>query len=161
MTLPPQLSRNFRMGDRSHVKNFSAIMPRKEQFCIIARSLNDTRNLLMLWPTRSQRGPKIIWRNWLLPLGPDWLKSLADLVRVVIKCVEANQDTIKQSDRSKVDISKEEECVNAIMLLELLLLLVKFSLSSGEDVPKYDKVWVKNDDFQVQWTGSLGFIRYK
>ena len=96
-----------------------------------------------------------------MPLGPDWLKSLADLVRVVIKCVEANQDTIKQSDRSKVDISKEEECVNAIMLLELLLLLVKFSLSSGEDVPKYDKVWVKNDDFQVQWTGSLGFIRYK
>ena len=43
------------------------------------------------------------------------------------------------------------------MLFELLLLWVKLSLSIA-NVRKYEMVWVKNDDFDVQWTGNIGFM---
>ena len=43
------------------------------------------------------------------------------------------------------------------MLFEFLLLWVKLALASA-NVSKYDKVWVKNDDFDVQWTGNLDLL---
>ena len=43
------------------------------------------------------------------------------------------------------------------MLFELLLLWVKLSLSIA-NVRKYAMVWVKNDDFDVKWTGNIGFM---